>query len=1050
MKQRLLTLLALALLAIPAASPFFLPGVPRTNDLSAHLFRTFFFDRAAAWGGWWPRWSPDLVYSFGYPVFNFFPSLFHAVTSTLSDVGLPLLTAYRVVTYLHFFGAAVGSYLLGRVALRSRAAGWALALVYTYSPYLLYDAHVRGSAPETQALALLPWLVLAIWKSADFGFRISDFGFRKRAFVDNWQLAIGYWPLATAVLFAATFLSHPVVYQILIPIGLWLLLKAWFARRDGRFWASLVGPVVGIGLGGLLVAFYWLPAFAEVGFVQADRSISQGYAYQSNFLSLADMLRWPHIPADPALVNPPVVRALPVVGLLWAALILAWRWRKMARPPREIVVTWTAVLLLCVWLITPSSQFVWDNFPLLRLTFYPWRLLSMASLATAILAGVATGEIVNCQWSTVNGQRLTIGNWRLTIDNFFLFLLTILIITASIPWLYPPRQPMPERVDLPLALSEELPPLLIGTTTLGEFLPQWVAELPPQEPAQSALIAQDNPDRLQPADGLTWTQQNENPVDVVYDITATRPLTITYGQFYFPGWRAWLDGAPLPITPSAPHGLITVAVPAGDHELHFAFGTTPARTAGWVMSGLALAACLGMAYCGLRIADFGVDLPQSAIRNPQFLLGLTAVLVWLFFTWVDTPLRRDTLLADGVWSKPAITPLDFAGELRLLTFAQSATEIAADETIELTLYWQPQREIGVPYDVGVQVLDAAGRQWQTSANRPADWRFVGADPWPLAGYRLDPFVVELADGTPPGDYTFHVGLVRHDTGQTVATHDVGGFVVTRPVNGTRQLEEGLAAAGETAVSQNLRLLGTRLDRTEAAPGDVARVTALWQATTTAETPTNEFTLQLVGNEATLLNQPVTIAPDYPLADWRPGDRLRSETILRLPASLASGEYTWRLLWGDQDVAAGELQITAPERNFTPVEVKTAVHAPFSDLATLLGVSTTPTLPLPNSPLAITLVWRAERETPLSYHVFVHLVDEAGQILAQSDGEPANWRRPTTGWLPGEIIVDEHMMTLPGDLPDSPLHLRVGLYDPDSGQRLTTGTADFVVIPLGDG
>jgi hypothetical protein len=1046
MKNRVLTFLALALLAIPAASPFFLPDVPRTNDLSPHLFRAFFFDRAAEWGGWWPRWSPDLIYSYGYPVFNFFPSLFHAITSTLSDFGLPLLTAYRVMTYLHFLVAAVGSYLLGRVALRSWAAGWAVALVYTYSPYLLYDAHVRGSAPETQALALLPWLVLAIWKSGEGKFRISDFGFQRRASVGNWQLATDhwqlFWPLATAVLFAATFISHPVVYQILIPMGLWLLLRAWFARKDGRFWASLVGPVVGIGLGGLLVAFYWLPAFVEVGFVQAERSISQGYAHQSNFLSLADMLRWPHLPADPALVNPPVVRALPLVGLP-GRLILASRWQKMARPRREIVVTWTAVLLLCVWLITPASLFVWDNFPLLRLTFYPWRLLSMASLATAILAGVATGEIVNCELRIVNGERLIVNRQSLIV-NFFL---TVLIIAASIPWLYPPRQAMPERVDLPLALREELPPLFIGTTTLGEFLPQWVAELPPQEPAQSALIAQNNPDRLQPAAGLTWTRQNENPVNAVYAVTATRPLTVTYGQFYFPGWRAWLDGDPRPITPSAPHGLITIPVPEGDHELRFAFGRTPARTAGWVISGLALAALLGMGYFGFRISDFRVDHPKSEIPNPKFLLGLTAVLVWLFFTWVDTPLRRDTLLPDGVWGKPAMTPLDYAGELRLLTFEQSATAVAADEPIELTLYWQPQREIGVPYDVGVQVLDATGRQWQASTNRPADWRFVGAEPWPLDSYRLEPFVVELADGTPPGDYTFHVGLVRGDTGQTVAAHDLGGFEVTRPANGARELEAGMAAAGETAVARNLRLLGTRLDRDEAAPGDVARVTALWQATATGETPTNEFTLQLVGNGATVLNQPVTIAPDYPLADWRPGDRLRSETILRLPADMASGEYTWRLIWGDQDVAVGDVRVMAPERSFAPVAVETAVNATFSDIATLLGASFTPAPLLPHSPLLITLVWRAERETPLSYHVFVHLIDEAGQIIAQSDGEPANWRRPTTGWLTGEIIVDEHVLTLPESLPPGPLSLRIGLYDPVSGERLAADLTDFVVIPL---
>jgi len=125
----------------------------------------------------------------------------------------------------------------------------------------------------------------------------------------------------------------------------------------------------------------------------------------------------------------------------------------------------------------------------------------------------------------------------------------------------------------------------------------------------------------------------------------------------------------------------------------------------------------------------------------------------------------------------------------------------------------------------------------------------------------------------------------------------------------------------------------------------------------------------------------------------------------------------------------------------------ASNETFADVATLLGVLSLPGPLLPESSVDITLVWRAERETPASYRVFVHLIDEAGQIVAQSDSEPANWRRPTTGWLPGEIILDEHSLALPEDLPDGPLSLRVGLYDPDTGRRLPTGSGEFVVIPL---
>ncbi|MBE2223781.1 MAG: hypothetical protein IAF02_19735, partial [Anaerolineae bacterium] len=91
MKGKLLTLLALALLVIPAASPYFLPGIPRTNDLPPHLMRIFFWGEAASYAGLWPRWSPDLVYGYGYPVFNFFPSLFHAAAQMFYQIGLPLL-----------------------------------------------------------------------------------------------------------------------------------------------------------------------------------------------------------------------------------------------------------------------------------------------------------------------------------------------------------------------------------------------------------------------------------------------------------------------------------------------------------------------------------------------------------------------------------------------------------------------------------------------------------------------------------------------------------------------------------------------------------------------------------------------------------------------------------------------------------------------------------------------------------------------------------------------------------------------------------------------
>ena len=86
-------------------------------------------------------------------------------------------------------------------------------------------------------------------------------------------------------------------------------------------------------------------------------------------------------------------------------------------------------------------------------------------------------------------------------------------------------------------------------------------------------------------------------------------------------------------------------------------------------------------------------------------------------------------------------------------------------------------------------------------------------------------------------------------------------------------------------------------------------------------------------------------------------------------------------------------------------------------------------------LSVTLAWEALQASAVSYRVFVHLLAADGRIVAQSDGEPANWQYPTTAWLPGDFILDAHSLTLPPGLPSGDYGLIAGLYEPVSGARL---------------
>jgi len=87
-----------------------------------------------------------------------------------------------------------------------------------------------------------------------------------------------------------------------------------------------------------------------------------------------------------------------------------------------------------------------------------------------------------------------------------------------------------------------------------------------------------------------------------------------------------------------------------------------------------------------------------------------------------------------------------------------------------------------------------------------------------------------------------------------------------------------------------------------------------------------------------------------------------------------------------------------------------------------------------STLHLTLHWQALRRLDY-YKVFVHLYDkQSGDLVAQSDAVPQQWRYPTNWWEVGEIVSDEVLLDLNEVVPGH-YRLAVGVYEPDTGVRL---------------
>ena len=449
------------------------------------------------------------------------------------------------------------------------------------------------------------------------------------------------------------------------------------------------------------------------------------------------------------------------------------------------------------------------------------------------------------------------------------------------------------------------------------------------------------------------------------------------------------------------------------------------------------------------------------------MLGLLAVVLLgakLVLDRVESPLRRTGAPPVAVGGGLA------GGELRFDGFNLSRETVDAGGTFDIDMAWTTLTPPAVDYQSDLWLVGADGLIWSVKGTeRPRV--FEDAPPtrqWLPGEWAWDSREVRVLDGAPPGAYDIVLTLFDKATLQPVTLRDATGAAVgptavigriavanpTAPPDFTPQYPLSASAA------PGLNLLGYNQDRATAVPGERVLLTLFWQCD--APAGCDRFTVRLEdgdGQTGQSWELPV-VREGLAAADWPAHGRLRGQYQLQLPAALATGAY--RFVLGD-GVALEPIQVTAPERQFTPPPLSLALNAPFASaggplIATLVGLAgpspqpsparqggLLPCTPAPLLPCPIPLLWRAEAETPTDYRVFVHLVDAAGNIVAQSDAAPAGWARPTTGWLPGEYVLDTHTLTLPATLPAGPLSLRVGLYDPDTGQRLLSGAADFATL-----
>jgi hypothetical protein len=605
----------------------------------------------------------------------------------------------------------------------------AASAVFLYSFPLLRELFERGS-PEGFAFALYPWVLWGLVRLIQQP--------------NGWRLGLAVLSWATVIL------THNLSALFLIPMfGLIALL---FGYRRG--WWALWAPILTLGLGFLLSAFFIIPFVAEQNSVQMANAMELDYLrVAQNPVSIRDFLQLPP-PYDLGLDNNLIsdhlgpLNGLVIIIALFAGPVL---WTKRRRWETLVITVLALFGLVVVWLQTASANLLWATIPILAYVQMRTRLLGVVIVSIAIISGFLTG-ILSERWRTPLSYMLIAAS----------ILLALPVLYPQLQYRYAVFEQSPTARDAAIfSLQENVP----GLTAFNEFLPVW-RDLPftadeAQRVARS-LVANlpDNSRVIHEERGAeSATVQIESPVQ----------FTAALHMLYFPGWAGYVDGQMRSLKPMEGTGYILVGdIPAGTHTITLRYEGTPIQFVSSLISAVTAVTLFLIAILWRNKKSSAMDITYL---KPYWWLAVGVVfLLGIKTLWLDpqTTLLRRTSDCSAIQGDGISVQVRLGESLYLCGIDLPDRVFHPGGTVRLTLYWETTAAIREPAETFVHLF---GTTFNSKTNNALwgqqDKQLPGYHPvtrWTAGKLYRDSYEFRIASDAPPGEYKLEIGWWQPSNG----------------------------------------------------------------------------------------------------------------------------------------------------------------------------------------------------------------------------------------------------------------------------------------------
>ena len=543
-KSKLFLSILIIVLSIPAFFFFLKPGNLYWNmHDDMQMVRQLQFEKCIKDGQIPCRWTPDLGFGYGYPLFNFYPPFPNIVGQVFRTFSFSFVQTVKFTAVTQFILAALFMYLLAS-SLFGNFGGLVAALFYTYVPYHALNIYVRGAMNEAWAAVFFPLI-----------FYFARKIILKNKFIDAIGLAIS---------FCFLLLSHNPMVLIFTPILFaWVLFWLW--QTHGFNLKKMIPIFIKLVFSGVLAAglaaFFTFPLLVETKYTQVASMFQGYYTFSAHYVSLKQMFlsnfwgdggsTWG--PNDSMSFMIGFVHWILAVVTIFYFIITSIKNKKI---DKKLLIPIILIIMAfgAAFLAHERSTFIWLFLKEIQKLQFPWRFLNLSAFLFSLSAGILPYILYK-----LFSKRIAI---------LSIILILIILFTTNISHFYPINSgPITDEQKFSgLNWERQI------TSGIYDYLPSTAS-------TAAKKIATPFIDQVEPLSALVNISGQKQGTDwMFFNLFLNKDAKITISQLAFPNFEITNKGQKIDYQIEPELGRMVINLKAGNHQIYVKLKNTPIRT----------------------------------------------------------------------------------------------------------------------------------------------------------------------------------------------------------------------------------------------------------------------------------------------------------------------------------------------------------------------------------------------------------------------------------------------------------------------------------------